>query len=114
MFKYGLGAVALAGVAVAALSQPSVSVNGKVGENATVEGVVDEVHVARGSGATFLDMGGAYPSNTFTAVIWSEDAGKFPGITALEGQKVTISGPLQLYRGKEEIILRSADQLKTD
>jgi len=115
MIKYAIGAIALAGIAAAAFAHPSsLTVNGRVGENATVEGVVDEVYVAHRSGATFVDLGGTYPNNAFTAVIWPEDVGKFPDVAALEGQKVTIKGPLQLYRGKQEIILRSASQLKTE
>lgn len=115
MIKYVIGTIALAGVTAVALAQPSsVTVNGKIGENATVQGVVDEVYTANRSGATFVDMGGTYPNNAFTAVIWPEDAGKFHDIAALEGQKVTITGPLQLYHGKQEIILRSASQLKAE
>jgi len=115
MIKFGIAAVALAGMAAMALAHSSsVTVNGQVGENATVEGVVDEVYTAHRSGATFVDMGGTYPDNEFTAVIWPEDAGKFPNIEALEGQKVVVTGPLQLYRGKQEIILRSANQIRSE
>ncbi|HVT24489.1 MAG TPA: hypothetical protein VHD95_07665 [Rhizomicrobium sp.] len=115
MNKYAIGAIAVVGIALAAFAQPApLTVNGEIGENATVEGVVDEVYTAHRSGATFLDMGGTYPNNSFTAVIWPEDAAKFSGLTALEGKKVVITGRLRLYNGKQEIILRNSNQLKTD
>lgn len=115
MFKYAIPVVALSGLLiVAAASKPSVKIDGSIGENATVQGVVDEVHVARKSGATFLDMGGEYPNNTFTAIIWPEDQAKFPGISSLSGHNITVTGTLQLYQGKQEIILRNASQLTAD
>ena len=83
-----------------------------VGESVTVEGTVDEVHTARRSGVTFLDLGGRYPNQIFTGVIFAEDAGKFPAVHALEGKTVDISGRVRLYRGRPEIILRDAGQLK--
>ena len=82
-----------------------------VGQTTTVEGVVSNVYVSH-SGTTFIDMGGSYPNSTFTAVIFSSDASKFPNISALSGKKADITGPIKLYRGKPEIILNSADQVK--
>lgn len=82
-----------------------------VGQQVTVEAAVSDVHTVR-SGMTFIDMGGRYPDNAFVAVIFADDAAKFPNVSALEGKTVDISGPVQLYRGKPEIILKSADQLK--
>jgi DNA/RNA endonuclease YhcR with UshA esterase domain len=34
-------------------------------------------------------------------------------VKALEGKTVTISGPVQLYQGRPEIVLKSAAQLQT-
>ena len=84
-----------------------------LGETATVKGAVADVHTAR-SGVTFIDIGGRYPHNAFTAVIFSEDAGKFPDVGALSGRVVEITGLVRLYKGKPEIILRSASQLKAE
>jgi len=110
----GIGLIG--GLLIAAISVPasSVKVNGNVGETATVEGVVSEVHVAARSGVTFIDLGGRYPDNSFTAVIWPEDTGKFPNVGALYGQKIRITGLLKLYQGKQEIILKDADQLNNE
>jgi DNA/RNA endonuclease YhcR with UshA esterase domain len=82
-----------------------------VGQPVTVEAAITDVHTGR-SGVTFIDMGGRYPDNNFVAVIFADDAAKFPNASALEGKTVTISGPVQLYQGKPEIVLKSADQLK--
>jgi hypothetical protein len=83
-----------------------------IGQTAIVEASVSAVRTSR-SGVTFIDMDGLYPDNRFAAVIFVDDIGKFPGVKALEGKTVTISGPVQLYQGRPEIVLRSAAQLKT-
>jgi hypothetical protein len=49
-----------------------------IGQNVTVEGAVSEVHHAQSGRAIFADMGGHYPNNTFTAVIFKDDFNKFP------------------------------------
>ena len=87
--------------------------SGYVGKTVTVKGVVDEVHTS-GKGNTFLDLGGKYPDQAFTGVIFSESAGAFPQVHTLEGKTVEISGPVQLYHGKPEVILKSASQLKAN
>lgn len=83
-----------------------------VGQTATIEGTVSEVHFANRSETTFIDFGGTYPDNAFTAVILKEDAAKFPSVEGLTGKTVDVTGSIDLYKGKPEIILRSADQLK--
>ena len=84
-----------------------------VGQTVTIHASVDEVKTGRG-GATFLDMGGAFPDNAFAAVIFASDLAKFPSAKTLKGKTVAISGPVELYQGKPEIILKTADQLKAD
>jgi len=81
-----------------------------VGQTITVEAAVGDVHTGR-SGITFLDFGGRYPNNDFTAVIFAADAAKFSNVRALAGKTVAISGPVQLYNGRAEIVLKSPDQL---
>jgi nuclease S1 len=84
-----------------------------VGQRVTVRGVVSDVHTTR-SGTTFIDMGGRYPDNTFTAVIFAEDAARFSGTAELGGRTLEITGAVRLYRGKPEIILRSPEQLEAE
>lgn len=106
-------ALALVGALSPALATP-ISVGkaaSHVGQSTTVEGVVSDVHTSR-SGVTFLDFGGRYPDNAFTGVILEEDAGNFGDVQSLSGRTVSVTGQVQLYRGKPEIIIRSAGQLK--
>jgi hypothetical protein len=82
-----------------------------VGQTAVVEAAVSDVRTAR-SGVTFIDMGGRYPDNRFVAVIFVGDIAKFPGVKGLPGKTVAVSGPVELYQGRPEIVLRSAEQLQ--
>lgn len=84
-----------------------------VGQTAIVEAAVSDVRTAR-SGVTFIDMGGRYPDNGFVAVIFVGDIAKFPDVKGLQGKTVAVSGPVELYQGRPEIILRSAEQLRAE
>jgi len=84
-----------------------------VGQTAIVQAAVSDVRTAR-SGVTFIDMGGRYPDNGFVAVIFVSDIAKFPGVSGLQGKTVAVSGPVELYQGRPEIILRSAEQLRPE
>ena len=72
-----------------------------VGETITVEGMVSEVHVSER--ATFIDLGGRYPNEEFTGVIFESDAGEFSDVRAYEGRTIDMTGTVQLYRGRPEI-----------
>ena len=50
--------------------------------NGDGQGHCNDVHTTR-SGITFIDMGGRYPRNSFTAVIFAENAGNFPSLVPL-------------------------------
>ncbi len=104
------------GVALTATPAPAQTIQpadakAHVGQTLTVEGTVSDVHTTA-SGMTFIDMGGHYPDNVFTAVIFPDDASKFPDVDSLEGKTMDITGPMRLYKGRPEIILKSADQIK--
>ena len=83
-----------------------------VGKAVTVEGTVSEVHAARSGSATFIDMGGAYPGNAFTAVIFSSDMAAVGDVSDLAGKTVDISGTIRLYRDKPEMVITVRDQIK--
>lgn len=82
------------------------------GQVVTVEGDVSEVYTTA-SGAIFLDIGGRYPDNAFAAVIFKDDAGKFPDTVSLSGKTVQVTGAIRLYQGRPEIILNDPAQIKT-
>jgi len=81
-----------------------------VGETTAVKGTVAKVSVS-GSGTTYLNFGGSFPNQTFTAVIFTSDAAAFSNPKQWEGKRVIARGKVELYKGKPEIILRKASQL---
>jgi Predicted RNA-binding protein, contains TRAM domain len=81
-----------------------------VGETATITGTVDGVHQS-GKGNIFLNMGGKYPNQAFTAWIPSGSASQFPNPQQYEGRTVSVSGKISLYKGKPEIIVNSPSQI---
>jgi DNA/RNA endonuclease YhcR with UshA esterase domain len=83
-----------------------------VGETATIMDRVDGVHQS-GKGNVFLNMGGTYPNQTFTAFIPARSAAQFSQPQQYEGQTVAVSGKITLYRGKPEIIVNSPSQIST-
>src|SRR5579863_6686297 len=106
-----LGFAVLAAPALAQTPIALADAKGHVGQTVTIEGPVGNVFTAR-TGMTFIDIGGRYPDNMFAAVIFADDSGKFPDIKTLDGKVVDVTGAVSLYRGKPEIILKSADQVK--
>lgn len=81
-----------------------------VGEAVTVEGVVSQVSTSKG-GTTFINFGGRFPNHKFYAVIFKNNAGQFSGVHSLEGRNAAISGTIQMYKGKPQIILKSLGQI---
>jgi DNA/RNA endonuclease YhcR with UshA esterase domain len=72
---------------------------------------VDGFHQS-GKGNIFLNMGGKYPNQAFTAFIPSGSAGQFPNAQQYEGRIISVSGKISLYKGKPEIIVTSPTQIK--
>jgi hypothetical protein len=81
-----------------------------VGETATVTGKVDGFHQS-GKGNIFLNMGGKYPNQAFTAFIPSANAPQFSNPQQYEGRTVVVSGKITLYHGKAEIVVTSPAQI---
>src|SRR5437016_8796720 len=81
-----------------------------VGETATVTDRVEGVHQS-GKGNIFLNMGGKYPNQAFTAFIPSGSAAQFSQPQQYEGRTVAVSGKIALYHGKPEIIVNSRSQI---
>jgi hypothetical protein len=85
-----------------------------VGEDVTVCGVVAGAKYAaqvRG-GLTFIDFGKPYPNATFTAMIFAENRAKFgTPEQGLAGKQVCVSGKIQLFKGKAELVLTDPKQL---
>jgi DNA/RNA endonuclease YhcR with UshA esterase domain len=82
-----------------------------VGESVAVKGVVANVFQSN-KGNIFLNFGNSYPNQKFAAVIFSKDAAKFGNFKAYEGKAVVVTGVVQSYKGKAEIILKDPGQIK--
>jgi hypothetical protein len=81
-----------------------------VGQTATVEGVISEVFTSR-RGDTFLDVGGRYPNEELSGVIFRDDAASVGDVSGLDGKTVDFTGLVSTYRGRTEIILHSRSQI---
>lgn len=113
----GLGvALAASSVAMPAMAKTiePAQARANIGQTVTVTGVVSAVHVSSRSGTVFIEMGGSFPHNAFTAVIFRRDAARFHDVRSLGGRTVEVTGAPRLYRGRPEIILTGADQLKRE
>jgi DNA/RNA endonuclease YhcR with UshA esterase domain len=91
---------------------PAAAASSHVGQSATVEGVVSEVHTARSGKETFIDVGGTYPNQTFTAVIFAPSMSAIGDVGGLTGKTVDITGAIQIYEGKPEVIVTSRGQIR--
>lgn len=79
------------------------------GQTVTVEGVAT-VHIS--PKAAFVDVDGGLFNQDFTAVIWPENEGQFGDLAFYSGKTVDVTGTVQDYRGKPEIIVREKSQLR--
>jgi DNA/RNA endonuclease YhcR with UshA esterase domain len=81
-----------------------------VDEIATITGTVNSVHQA-GKGNIFVNIGGKYTNQVFTAFIPSSSAADFSNPQQFEGKTVAVSGKIELYHGKPEIIVTNVSQI---
>ena len=86
-----------------------------VGDSVTVTGkVYGGRFFPNGEGApTLLNLGAAYPNQLLTVVMRGSARKEFPGVPErdLLDQEVRVSGKVDLYKGKPQIVLYSATQL---
>lgn len=85
-----------------------------VGEQATVCGVVaSSKYAAQSRGQpTFLNLGTPYPKHVFTALIWGDSRPAFPyAPESLRGEGICVSGAIEHYKGKAEIIVTDPAQI---
>lgn len=99
-----------ASTAIAGTISPT-NAGSHVGQMATVEGQVSEVHTARSGKATFIDMGGSYPNNAFTAVIFARNMADVGNVSSLSGKTIDVTGKIETYDGRPEIIGTSRGQI---
>jgi len=88
-----------------------------VGELARVCGVVASAKFAESSSRqpTFLNLDKAFPTHIFTVVIWGQDRRKFGAPeSAYANKRLCVTGTIQLYRGRPQIIATEASQIVAD
>jgi hypothetical protein len=73
---------------------------------------VSEVHTARSGKETFVDIGGVYPNQTLTVVIFEPSMSAVGDVSGLTSKTVDITGTIQMYQGKPEVIVTSREQIK--
>ena len=84
-----------------------------VGENVSVRGMVEQVSVSK-KGHAFLNFGGRYPNQIFTGYVPAEHVSAVGGekfLRSLADNPVTITGKVELYKGRTEIVISSAAQI---
>jgi hypothetical protein len=81
------------------------------GQPGCVSGRVIKVFASRG-GNTFLDFCEDYHDCPFSSVIFSSDKSKFGNLESLVGRQIEIRGPITVYHGKPEIIIRDPEQIQ--
>lgn len=88
-----------------------------VGQRAQVCGIVASATHATGSRGqpTFLNLTKAHPNHIFTAVIWGNDRDRFQDPPEnLQGQRICVSGRVELYKGRPQIIVSSPTQVVSE
>ena len=87
------------------------------GKTITVCSKVQGTFVTKGEKkTTYINFGKAYPNNTFTAVIFESDLKYFKYIPSevLKDKNVCITGKVELYKGKPQIIVKKEEQIKVE
>ncbi len=82
-----------------------------IGETACVTGKVLKVAQSKG-GTYFLDFCEDYRQCPFTVVVFPKDLPNVGDVKLLEGKTIEITGKIEEYRGRAEIILKDKKQLK--
>lgn len=67
---------------------------------------------AQGS-PTLINVGGQFPNQLLTVVIFGEFRGQFPASpeTNWVGKEICVTGKVELYKEKPQIVVRSASQV---
>jgi DNA/RNA endonuclease YhcR with UshA esterase domain len=83
-----------------------------VGERVTVEGIVTGTHVSA-KGTEFLNFGDRYPNQDFTVVIFARSVASIGDVARLYGKRIDVTGAVELYRGRPEIVVNESSQIRT-
>lgn len=85
-----------------------------IGDSVIVCGKVDDMRYFESSknSPTFLNIGGKYPNQLLTVVIWGDVRKQFKtSPDELKGKQVCLTGRIILYKDRPEIIIGQPEQL---
>jgi DNA/RNA endonuclease YhcR with UshA esterase domain len=100
--------------AAATSTLTSAEASSHTGEAATVCGTVaSATYAARSRGSpTFLNLDKAHPDHIFTIVIWRDNRAAFGNPEMrYSGKRLCVSGVIEDYRGRPEIVVRDPSQI---
>ena len=83
-----------------------------VGKKVEVRGRVVSAYIGK-RGDAYIFFGAVYPNQTFTGYIpagWTFSGGAWT--LKLQGQMISVTGTVEIYKGKPEIEILSMDQIK--
>lgn len=86
-----------------------------IGDSVTVCGEVDDMRYFENSKnqPTFLNIGGKYPQQLLTVVVWGEVRKLFNGdLDNMKKKIICITGRIILYKERPEIIITSPAQIE--
>ncbi len=107
---FALGAVPAAFAQAPAKTISCKEVQSYLGQSVTVKDVVS-ADTTSGRRNRFLNMCGTFPNQGFTGWIPSQNVGSFFDLQNVTGKTCSITGQVQLYKGKPEIVLNSPSQV---
>jgi hypothetical protein len=86
---------------------------GHIGESTTVCGIVSSVTFSTVlvGHPTFLNFGGDYPNQEFTAFVWGGQREEVKP-DELVGHRVCVTGSISAFEGRPQMFLQDASQLK--
>jgi micrococcal nuclease len=85
-----------------------------IGQQKTVCGTVANANYDAKSKCTLLNLDKPSPNHVFTAYIGASDRDKFekPPETLYSGKEICVTGMIQSYQGRPEIIVKEPSQIK--
>ncbi len=85
-----------------------------IGRQKTVCGTVAGAHYDAESKCTLLNLDKPSPNHVFTAYIGGSDRGRFekPPEELYYGKAICVTGMIELYQGRPEIVVKEPSQIK--
>jgi exonuclease VII large subunit len=87
-----------------------------IGDSVKVQGIISGVRFLESSKntPTFINVGGAYPNQLLTVVIWGNVRNKLAIAPSTKdaGNKIIVSGKVELYKEQPQIVIKNPKQFE--